>query len=149
MTLEGDVLLYNTFDGGEVNFFNGQPDMTAGFETAIFLSIFGGNFEDDGLGANKKTWWANLNEDNDSYKYISRLQNLYFKGVPLTSGNLRRFEEAAKADLEWFRVEKIAEEIEVVASIPKLNQLKLLIKVNSPRGENAVAAYLINWQSYN
>lgn len=146
--IEGDVLLFNTFDGGEINFVNGQPEMTAGFETAIFLSLFGGNFEDDGLAGNKKTWWNNLNENNPSYKYISRLQNLYFSGIPLNSGTLRRFENAAKNDLEWFKDEKIADEISVEASIPKRNQLKLTIAVNSPRGENAQVEYLINWQSY-
>lgn len=148
MSFEGDVLLYNTFDGGNINSVNGQPEMTAGFETAIFLSWFGGNFEDDGLAGNKKTFWGNLNENNPSYKYISRLQNLYFKGVPLTSGNRRRFEEAAKADVEWFKTEKIADEIKVVVSIPKLNQLKLTAEINSPRGENSRVEYLINWQSY-
>jgi phage gp46-like protein len=146
--LEGDVLLFNTQDGGNINMVNGQPEMTAGFESAIFLSLFGGNFEDDGLAGNKKTWWGNLNENDPAFKYISRLQNLYFQGVPLTAANLRRFEQAVLADLEWFKEKKIAGEVLVVGSIPRLNRLGLEIDVSSPQGENSHVEYLINWQSY-
>lgn len=144
---EGDVLLFNTADGGEINFVNGQPEMTAGFETAIFLSLFGGNFEDDGLAGNKKTFWGNLAENNISRKYISRFQNL-MRGIPLTSGNLRRLEQAALADLEWFKTEKMAGEILVTGSVPARNRLKMIIDVNSPQGESAHVEYLLNWQSY-
>ena len=146
--LEGDVLLFNTFDGGNINMVNGQPEMTGTFATAIFLSHWGGNLKDDGLAGNKNTWWGNLNENNPSYKYISRLQNLFFQGVPITSGNIRRFEEAVLADLQWFKDEKIAGEISAVGSIPKLNRLGMEIDVNSPMGENTHVEYLINWQSY-
>ena len=97
---EGDVLLFNTSDNGNISIVNGQPVMTGGFETMIFLCLFGGNIEDDGLAGNKKTWWGNIEEPNISRKYISRFQNLIHQGIPLTSGNLRRIELAALADLE-------------------------------------------------
>lgn len=147
MSFEGDVLLFNTPDGGEINFVNGQPEMTGGFETMIFLCLFGGNLEDDGLADNKKTWWGNLNIDNPEHRYISRFQNLA-RGLPLTSGNLRQLEDAALSDLNVFKTSKIAEEISAVASIPARNRLKLAVEVNSAAGENSAVEFLINWQSY-
>jgi len=146
-SFEGDVLLKNTADGGEMTFVNGQPLMTGGFETAAYLCLFGGNFEDDGLENNKKTWWANLNETVPHKKYISRFQNLA-RGLPLITGNLRRLEQAALADLEGFKDTGIAETIEVVAGIPRRNFLKLVIDINSPTGENSQTEFLVNWQAF-
>lgn len=148
MSFEGDVLMFNTLDGGEIEFVNGQPVMTGAFETMLFLCLFGGNFEDDGLEHNRKIWWANLNESNPDRRYISRFQNLAFQGVPLTSGNLRRLEEAALSDLNVFKTSGIAGEISAVASIPARNRLKLTIGINSPQGENTETEFLINWQSF-
>jgi len=144
---EGDVRLFNTQSGGEINFMNGQPEMANGFDTAIFLCLFGGNVEDDGLSGNKKTWWANYNIDIPHEKYISRLQNL-IRGLPLITGNLRRIEEAAKADLEGFIASGVAEKILVTAAIPKLNFLELVAEIISPSGESSVTRFLINWKSY-
>jgi len=143
----GDVLMSNTADGGEITFVNGQPVMTGGFETAAFLCLFGGNFDDDGLEGNKKTWWANLNENIPHRRYISRFQNLV-RRVPLITGNLRRFEEAAKSDLDGFKAEGIADAIEVEATIPRRNFLKLVIDIKSPTGENSQTEFLINWQAF-
>lgn len=144
---EGDVLLFNTRSGGEINFINGQPEMTRGFDSALYLSLFGGNLLDDGLAANKNTWWANYNINQPHKRYISRLQNL-IRGLPLVSGNLRRIEETAKADLQGFVIEGIASKVEVVATIPKLNYCELAIFVTSPSGEVSETRFLLNWQSY-
>ena len=144
---EGDVLLRNTDDGGNINFVNGQPDMTAGFDTWVYLSLFGGNYEDDGRVGNRKTWWGNIDEEDNSRKYISRFQNLS-RSIPLTSGNLRRLEQAALADLESFKTEKAAEKILVEAAIPALNKLSLNIDIISPSGDISNFKFLINWQSY-
>ena len=145
---EGDVLLFNTKDGGNISIVNGQPEMTGDFRTMIFLCLFGGNLQDDGLAGNTKTWWGNIEEENISRKYISRFQNLIHQAIPLTSGNLRRIELAALADLEVFKTEKIAEEVTAVAAIVGINKLKLEVNVNSPSGENSQTEFLINWQSF-
>lgn len=144
---EGDVRLFNTQDGGEINFVNGHLEMTAGFETMIFLCLFGGNIEDDGLENNKKTWWGNLNIDNPDHRYISRFQNLA-RGLPLTSNSLRRLEDAALSDLNVFKTSGIAGEVSAVTSIPVRNRLKLTVDVNSPSGESSHVEFLLNWQSY-
>lgn len=147
MSFEGDVLLFNTSDGGEIDFVNGQPKMTSGFETAAYLSLFGGNYADDGLADNKKTWWANRNETDPAYKYISRFQNLS-RSIPLTTAAIGRLKPAALADLAWFKTSGIADEVLVSMSIPKLNTLKVIIDINSSTGENSSISFLVNWKSY-
>ena len=143
---EGDVLIFNTLSGGEINFVNGQPEMTAGFESAAYLSLFGGNYQDDGFPQNKYTWWANLNEDDPALKYVSRFQNLS-RAIPINTANIKRLEEAALADLDWFKTTGIAAEILVEITIPKLNTLKVRIDINSPTSENIAIEFLINWQN--
>ncbi len=144
---EGDILLYNTLDGGEIDFVNGRPTMTGGFETFTFLCLFGGNFEDDGLAGNRKTWWANLDERDPDLRYISRFQNL-LGGISLTSGNLRRLEEAALADLNVFKTSGIADEVTVEGFITGRNRLRLDVGIKSSQGEIFETSYSINWQSY-
>ena len=42
MTTSGDVLISQSFDGDlDINFQNGQPGMTDGFETCVILAVFG------------------------------------------------------------------------------------------------------------
>ena len=45
---QGDVLLFQTIDDGNVEVINGIITMSGGLDTAAYLSLFGGNEEDDG-----------------------------------------------------------------------------------------------------
>lgn len=121
---DGDVLMKQENDGGEIEFINGQPVMTGGFENATYLSFFGGNEDDDGSKDNPLTYWGNFLEDDPSKKYISETQYL-LRGLPATSANLIKIEEAMKRDLQWFLDTKTANKIEVLAIIPALNKINL------------------------
>ena len=145
-TQEGDVLLCQTNDDGEINIEFGIAQMTQGFETALYVSLFGGNIEDDGRPENLLTFWGNLVEVGPVNKYISRTQNL-IEGLPITSGNLRRVEDAAKLDLAWLLEENIASSIEVVASIPGLNKIKISVTIEAI-GEEQTFEFTENWESY-
>lgn len=124
-----DVLIFQTDDGGEVEIENGEVTMTDGPESAVYLSLFGGNDDDPGLTGNtEKTWWGNLLESDESRRYRSRTQHL-LDTLPLTTGNLRRFEDAAKSDLAWMSTE-LGAELAVAASIPALNRVSLAISLD-------------------
>ncbi len=121
-----DVRLFQTLDGGEIELKNGQLVTSDGLAEAAYLSMFGGNESDGGLKAdNPQQWWGNVEERNPDRRYRSETQNL-IRTLPATSSNLRRLEDAAKRDLAWFMLE-IADSLDVVATIPRLNWVDLFV----------------------
>ena len=125
---EGDVLIYSTEDGGEINFNSGIIEMTFGFESIVYLLLFGGNQKYDGTKATEKyQWWGNLTEQNNpERKLYSRFQNLLF-GLPATPANLKRLQVAAEQDLSPLISEKIIDKIEIETSIPAKNRIAVEI----------------------
>ena len=138
---EGDVLLYQTNDDGDISVTGGIIEMSGGLGTAAYLSLFGGNEDDDGLPNNDKTWWGNIVETEKSYTYISETQHL-LESLPITSNNLLRVEEAAERDLSWFKDEGVATKVEVNASILGLNMIKLVISIDQEQYE-----FIENWRA--
>lgn len=142
---QGDVLLCQTNDDGEINVVDGVVEMSGGLETAAYLSLFGGNEDDDGRDDNPATWWANLDEVDPSRQYRSETQNL-LQALPATTGNLRRIEDAAARDLAWFLQNNVASSVTVVASIPGLNKIKLTINIEAV-GEESSFEFVENWKA--
>lgn len=134
-----DVNLFQTVDGGEIEIENGVITMDGGLKAAAYLSLFGGNEDDDGSENNPYTYWGNIDED-ESKKYTSLTQNL-LQSLPATSNNLLKINDAALKDLEWFLTDGLASNIEVFASIKELNSLSLLLKID---GEEIT--FTENWQ---
>ncbi|MCK5606547.1 phage GP46 family protein [Candidatus Pacearchaeota archaeon] len=145
MAQQGDVLLSQTDDNGEIIVTGGIVEMTGGFETAAYLSLFGGNEDDDGSQDNALTWWANLNEVDPVSRYVSETQNL-LQALAATSSNLLRIEEAAKRDLQWFLDKNIASSIEVEATIPGINRLQIVVTIEAI-GEESQFTFVENWRA--
>ncbi len=120
-----DVLHFQTLDDGEVSIEGGIVQLTNGLETAVYLSLFGGNEADDGLPDNPHGWWGNEGED-EAKRMVSRLQNL-MDSLPASAANLKRLNDAARADLAWLGAEY---ELDVVSSIPALNRVEMAVSVN-------------------
>lgn len=141
---EGDVLLCQTVDGGEINVEGGLVEMSGGLPSAAYLSLFGGN-EDDGGGDDvSKTWWANLDEEDNDRQYRSETQNL-LQSLPATSGNLLRIEDAVKRDLQWMIDVGAASTIEASASVPGLNRIRIIIDINA-HGLESSFEFVENWK---
>ena len=138
MTQQGDVLLSQTVDDGEINIENGLVEMSSGLETAAYLSMFGG---DEDLGE----WWGNLEETEPARKYRSETQNL-LQSIPATSGNLRRIEQAATRDLAWFLEVKAASSVEVSASIPSINHVSITVVIEA-EGVQSEFNFVENWEA--
>lgn len=145
MRQQGDVVLFQSLDDGEIVVNDGLVQMDGGLQTTVYLSLFGGNQDDDGIQNNNQTWWANLNETDPVLRYVSRLQNL-LTHIPATSSNLIRVQDAALADLQWLLDEKVANNITVLATIPELNRLKLEINITA-QGEESDFEYVANWRA--
>jgi len=145
MKQQGDVILFQESDGGNINIVDGIVEMGGGLETAAYLSMFGGNEEDDGRAENNLTWWGNLDETVKSRQYRSETQYFLNTLVPITS-NLLRIEDAVKRDLAWFLTEKIASSVEISVSMPALNTVKIIINIIAI-GLESRFEFVENWKA--
>ena len=126
---EGDLLLEDSPDFGEIKIENGLFICDRSFDTSVYISLFGGNKDDNGKVENKKTWWGNtITGTPENEKMVSRFQNIIFS-LPMTSKNILAARNAAFLDLKWIIDEKIANKIDVSgrASGNKLFKLGILI----------------------
>lgn len=140
-----DVLLFQTDDDGEIEIEGGLMTLTPGLDTSAYLSLFGGNWKDDGSQNNRQTWWGNLDETDPSKRYRSETQ--YLLGtIPATSRNLRRVEDAATRDLQWLLDEAIASSLTVSASLIGLNRVKIEIIIRA-EGDESQFNYTENWRA--
>jgi len=142
---QGDVSLFQTNDDGNITVEGGIVTMSGGLETSAYLSLFGGNEDDDGRADNRANWWGNIDEVDPSREYHSETQNL-LQALPATSGNLRRIEDAANRDLSWFITNKVASSVTVTASIPGINKIKLTIDIEA-QGEESSFEFVENWKA--
>lgn len=141
---QGDVRLYQILDDGDIVIENGIAEMNGGLGTAVYLSLFGGNEDDNGRPDNALQWWGNFIEINPRRRYTSELQNL-MQSLPLITGNLQRIEDAATRDLKWFLTEKIASNVEVEASIPGVNRVDITVRIEAD-GRESSFQFTENWK---
>ena len=126
---EGDALLYDTTDGGELAIENGLFIPDKQFSTSVYLSLFGGNKDDPGKIKNDKEWWGNfLDGMSENEKLRSRFQHI-ITGLPMTVKNIKEAEMAAVLDLNWFINEKIADEISVYGQAAGKNKFNLTVEI--------------------
>jgi|LGOV01.1.fsa_nt_gb phage gp46-like protein len=146
MTNSGDMLLQSTNDGGEIAIIDSFFVMTDGFKTATYITLFGGNIEDNGTESTKlKSWWGNqLSENEPDKKIISRTMAI-IKGFPATPANLRKVEKAAADDLAWFKSQGICDTIIIVGSIPSKNRLELKIEMLKDGNKLDNFKFIENW----
>jgi phage gp46-like protein len=141
----GDVLLYQTVDDGNIILENGIVTMNGGLESAAYISIFGGNEDDDGRQNNPAEWWGNKIGQDPNERLVSRTQYLLDR-LPATSSNLLKIQDAAEQDLAWMVELGVATSIVVEASIPSLNRVMLTCAINN-EGEATVVQFTENWKA--
>jgi len=141
---QGDVFLFQTIDDGNIEIIDGLVTMSGGLETSAYLSLFGGNEDDDGTMETAFSWWGNV-DVQEVRQYRSETQHLLDHLAP-TSGNLIRIEDAARRDLAWFLSERVASSVTVSASIPELNRVRLVIDIEAV-GEESRFEFVENWRA--
>lgn len=142
---QGDVLLFQTNDGGDINVEDGVVEMTPGLGVAAYLALFGGNEDDDGRDENPHNWWGNIDETEPSRRYRSETQHL-LQSIPAVTGNLRRIEDAALRDLNFFLEDGIASSVSAEASIPAVNTVMVEILIEA-QGVESSFAFTENWKA--
>lgn len=142
---QGDYLLHHTPDNGDVTIEEGILEMTQSFETAAYLSLFGGNEEDDGSLDSPLQWWGNLDE-TDANKHMRSEAQHVLRSLPATSGNLLRLQDAVKRDMNWLLTTRAANEINVSIGVPRLNWVNIRIRVTAV-GREEQFEFTENWKA--
>jgi len=140
-----DVKLVQSNDDGDIFIDAGVVEMSHGLETAAYISLFGGDENDDGSQDNPFQWWGNWLEDDAELKCRSRTANL-LSSIPSIPANLRRIEEAAKLDLQWFISKKVASSVDVLASFVGPSRVKLIIDIKAEGNEESFE-FTENWRA--
>ena len=142
---QGDVLLFQTNDGGNLAIAGGLVEMSGGLETAAYLSLFGGNEGDNGQAGNPQTWWGNVNEPDPRRQYRSETQHL-LRSLAAVPANLRRLEQAAVRDLGWMVEAGAATDVSAAASMPGLNKVRIVATIHA-EGPPAAIEFFENWKA--
>ena len=144
---QGELLLIDTPDGGDIQLADDLFINDLTFNTAVYISLFGGNKEDNGRVKNKYTWWGNtLDGVMENEKIVSRFQAIIFS-LPMTSKNIQEAETAAELDLQWLIDEGIADIISVTGNATGHNTFNLLVEIKS--GETTIFnnTYSLFWRA--
>jgi phage gp46-like protein len=143
---QGDLLLQETPDGGEIILENGLFKFDENFSNAVYLSLFGGNKEDNGKVKNNREWWGNTIEGTEeNEKLVSRFQNIIY-GLPMTVKNIREAEAAAVLDLKWFKDEKIIDELNIYGRVTGKNNFVLVIEMSKDGLKVFGNSYALLWE---
>ena len=135
----GDVLLFDTEDGGEISVINGLVIPDGGFRTAVYLSLFGGDKDDGGEVASGDTWWGNRLEGvSENEKLVS---------VPLNSKNLKIAQDRAEEDLKWFLDDDIADSVEVELLDEGNNRIQLNVRIEKSGEIIESGKYALQWEA--
>ena len=130
-TYTGDILLsINEFGDWDLNYINGQPEMTDSFDTSLILSLFG-----------EPDFWQNGITTVDAEKYISEFPAI-IKNANVTDDTLKAGTAAIKKAVQWMIDINAAERIDVMGGV--LSIFGLSWEVDITRGE-IVSRYVINW----
>ena len=142
---QGDILLRETLDGGDIAIENGLFVSDKQFSTAVYLSLFGGNKNDNGKVNNNDEYWLNyLSDITESEKLRSRFQFI-IDGLPMSVKNIREAEKAAAMDLQWFIDEKIADEIFTYCQTTGKNRFNLKVEILKDKKDIFKNEYFLLW----
>ena len=142
---QGDILIKSTPDGADIVLEDGLIQDCRGFETAIFLSLFGGNEKDLNKKTNE-TWWGNLVEGTKENEWIHSELNAMVKGLPITSGNIKKARDAAQRDLSWIKDDAGADEINIFLHAENPTKTKLTAEILKNNSKINTSEYEFQWK---
>jgi phage gp46-like protein len=142
---EGDLLLLDSSDGGDIAVENGLFAADGRFATAVYLSLFGGNKDDPGKVASKNEWWGNKTGGiTENEKLRSRFQHI-IAGLPMSVKNIKEAEKAAVMDLEWLIKEGIADAINVYGRSLGKNTFTVSVEILKDKSNVFANQYSLFW----
>lgn len=132
MLYTGDILLSeNEYGNWDMNWQLGQPDMTDGLETYVFLAVFG------------EDYWGNALETNEANKMKSEFPGVIDRNVVSDKTKNDGIKALEKALLPAVK-EKVAKSIKVTGEIQTANRIAWQIEIESIKDKSI--KYYINWE---
>lgn len=122
-----DVLMVQTADDGDILVEGGAVVLASGLETAVYLSLFGGNEADSGADNDPRGWWGNIGSRSPQRSETQYL----LQSLPATSGNLLRLTDAVKRDLAWLKTQGAVTDIVAAVSIPRYNHVNIRATIDN------------------
>lgn len=135
---QGDVLLQQTPDDGDINVTSGLVEMDGGLRSAAYISLFGGNEDDSAADKDPHNWWGNIGQRR---QIRSETQHL-LQTIPPSSSNLLRIEDAVKRDLSWLKADGVATSVTASVTIPEYGHVKIMIAI-----DNQDLEFVDNWSA--
>ena len=130
-TYTGDLLLLLDDNGDwDINYINGQPEMTDGFDTEVMLAIFG-----------EPDFWQNDLTNDPAEKYISEFPNL-IKDAKITDKTLKDGIEALKKALSFMVDKGEADSVDVTGEFISVYGIGWIVEISRPTTETR---FNINW----
>ncbi|KKK87967.1 hypothetical protein LCGC14_2747940, partial [marine sediment metagenome] len=115
----------------DINYINGQPEMTDGFDTEVMLAIFG-----------EPDFWQNDLTNDPAEQYISEFPAL-IKDANVTDKTLKDGIEALKKALQFMIDKDEAQSVVVTGEFISVYGIGWTIEISRPTGETR---FNINWQ---
>lgn len=131
-TYTGDLILsLNEDDDWDINYINGQPEMTDGFDTEVMLAIFG-----------EPDFWQNDLSNDPAEKYISEFPDL-IKDANVSDKTLKNGIEALKKALVFMVDKGEAQSINVTGEFISVYGIGWIVEISRPTAETR---FNINWE---
>ena len=140
----GDVLVVSTDNGGDIVLKDGLVVSCRNFDTAVYLSLFGGN-KDDVDRRPKETWWGNLVSGTKPDEWMHSEFGATVEGRPLTAASLRAASQAAERDLAWIK-DAGADDISVHLSAENSKRVVLSVEIDRDGQNIGSGEYAFQWQ---
>ena len=118
MAQQGDVLLFQSLDGGNVSLDGGLVNMSTGLETAVYLSLF-----------SPEEWFLNDVAETNEEKLYSETEQIISK-KPNVSANYSLLEQAITDDLKWLTAQGYAKSFSVGVSSNAINRVNIELEVD-------------------
>lgn len=133
-----DVEIYASDEGGEIRIEDRQIVVTDSPWPAVYLSLFGGNVDDDGTTATaRKQFWGNFLESDPNRRLRSRTQAVLLS-LPAIPANIGLVEDAVSSDLAWLKDTRTVRDFEVAATMPGRNRVKIEVTlIDDANGERS------------
>jgi phage gp46-like protein len=134
-----DFLFFETGDGGDMNYQNGDVKLDKSLFSSVYLAHFGGNRDvieknDNTINVNR-AWWGNLfTRDKEQLKLISNLETA-LRNTALNSLAPEKLKIAAEKDLNYLVEAGVLNEFQVSITIESQINVKVTETLIEPSGQ--------------